>query len=99
MTEPNSPIASSTLEYLRPAPERVPQAPKPRYWLHMVLLLATCFTTLVVGARINPEFTFGSRFSSIDKMEAVDAQTFRIRFKTCAKSAFPFYWLHTRGHN
>jgi len=30
--------------------------PKPRYWLHAVLLLATIFTTLVVGARMQFNF-------------------------------------------
>jgi len=33
-------------------PAYVPRAPKPRYWLHALLLLATCFTTLVTGARM-----------------------------------------------
>jgi membrane-associated protease RseP (regulator of RpoE activity) len=37
-------------------PEWVPRRPRPRYWLHALLLLATCFTTLVVGARL--EFNF-----------------------------------------
>src|SRR5712671_3551907 len=56
MSEPNSPVASSTLEYFRPVPDRVPRAPKPRYWLHILLLLATCFTTLVMGARMQYNF-------------------------------------------
>jgi membrane-associated protease RseP (regulator of RpoE activity) len=66
MTEPNSPVASSTLEYLRPAPERIPRAPKPRYWLHIVLLLATCFTTLVMGARMQYNFQHGLPALSFD---------------------------------
>jgi membrane-associated protease RseP (regulator of RpoE activity) len=33
--------------------------PKPRYWLHIVLLLATIFTTLVVGARMEWNFLQG----------------------------------------
>ena len=56
MSEPNSPVASSTFEYFRPVPDRVPRAPKPRYWLHILLLLATCFTTLVMGARMQYNF-------------------------------------------
>ena len=31
-------------------------APGPRYWLHGLLLLATCFTTMVVGARMEFDF-------------------------------------------
>jgi len=56
MSEPSPPIPSSTLEYYYalPLPEGPP--PRERYWLHVLLLIATCFTTLVVGARM--EFNF-----------------------------------------
>ena len=56
MSEPNSPIPSSTLEYYDalPVPEWKP--PRPRYWLHASLLLATGFTTLVVGAHMQFNF-------------------------------------------
>jgi membrane-associated protease RseP (regulator of RpoE activity) len=56
MSEPSSPIPTSTLEYQQrlPLPEGPP--PRERYWLHALLLLATVFTTLVVGARM--EFNF-----------------------------------------
>jgi len=30
--------------------------PRPRYWLHVLLFLATCFTTLVMGARMQYNF-------------------------------------------
>src|SRR6202521_4757467 len=50
------PPVSSTTDYYRPVEVFVVQPPKQRYWLHVVLLLATCFTTLVVGARM--EFNF-----------------------------------------
>ena len=56
MSEPTPPIASPTIEYFRPAPAWVPRAPKQRYWLHLLLLLATCFTTLVMGARMQYNF-------------------------------------------
>jgi len=56
MSEPTPSTTSSTLEYFQPIPERVPSAPKPRYWLHILLLLATCFTTLVMGARMEYNF-------------------------------------------
>jgi membrane-associated protease RseP (regulator of RpoE activity) len=56
MSELNSPIPTSTLEYYRPLPRPVGRPPRERYWLHVLLLLATAFTTLVVGARM--EFSF-----------------------------------------
>jgi membrane-associated protease RseP (regulator of RpoE activity) len=56
MAEPTPPTASSTLEYYRPVPEWAPSPPKPRYWLHVLLLLVTCFTTLVMGARMQHNF-------------------------------------------
>ena len=59
MPEPTPPTASSTLEYQRPLQQWVPSPPKPRYWLHVLLLLATCFTTLVMGARMEYNFQHG----------------------------------------
>lgn len=66
MSEPSAPIPSSTLEcyYALPLPEG--PRPRERYWLHLSLLVATCFTTLIVGARMQfnflhnvPAFTAG----------------------------------------
>jgi len=56
MSEPKFPIPTSTLEYPQelPAPQGSP--PRPRYWLHMLLLAATCFTTLLTGARMQYNF-------------------------------------------
>jgi membrane-associated protease RseP (regulator of RpoE activity) len=66
MSEPNSPIPISTIEYSLPLEVPQWQPPRERYWLHGLLLLATCFTTLVVGARMEfnflhnyPPFAFG----------------------------------------
>lgn len=66
MSEPNSPIPTSTIEYSLPLEMTHWQPPRERYWLHALLLLATCFTTLVVGARMEfnflhniPQFAFG----------------------------------------
>jgi Peptidase family M50 len=59
MSEPTPPMASSTLEYYRAIPMAEPRVPKPRYWLHVLLLLATCFTTLVTGARMQYNFEHG----------------------------------------
>ncbi len=56
MSEPGPPIPTSTVEFYHVLPE--PEGPPPRehYWLHGLLLIATVFTTLVVGARM--EFNF-----------------------------------------
>jgi membrane-associated protease RseP (regulator of RpoE activity) len=50
------PPPSSTTEYYRPMEVFVVQPRRPRYWLHALLLLATVFTTLVVGARMEYNF-------------------------------------------
>src|SRR5579862_5709483 len=61
--------SSSTLEYYVPLPAPVGTPPRERYWLHVLLLLATVFTTLVVGARLQfnflhnlPQFAAGDGF-------------------------------------
>jgi len=66
MSEPNSPIPTSTLEYYYALPISEAAEQRPRYWLHVLLLIATGFTTLVVGARMQfnflhnlPPFTAG----------------------------------------
>jgi membrane-associated protease RseP (regulator of RpoE activity) len=63
MSEPSFPesslplsSSSTTIEYYHALPVPEGAAPSERYWLHGLLLLATCFTTLVVGARM--EFNF-----------------------------------------
>jgi membrane-associated protease RseP (regulator of RpoE activity) len=50
------PPTSSTTDFYRPVEVVVVPPLKRRYWLHILLLLATVFTTLVVGARM--EFNF-----------------------------------------
>lgn len=59
MPEPTPPFLPPALEPHRPVPEWVRFPPKPRYWLHILLLLATCFTTLVMGARMEYNFQHG----------------------------------------
>jgi membrane-associated protease RseP (regulator of RpoE activity) len=59
MSEPTPPAASSTIEYLRPIPMYAARQPRQRYWLHGLLLLLTCFTTLVVGAHMQHNFALG----------------------------------------
>ena len=64
MSEP-TPIASSTVEYMRPIPAYTAREPRQRYWLHALLLLLTCFTTLVMGARMQYNFQQGQPALSI----------------------------------
>jgi membrane-associated protease RseP (regulator of RpoE activity) len=47
---------SGTSEYYTPLEVYVAPPLKPRYWLHLLLLLLTIFTTLVVGARMEYNF-------------------------------------------
>jgi membrane-associated protease RseP (regulator of RpoE activity) len=55
MSELNSPLPTSTIGYYRPLPPPA-RPPRDRYWLHILLLLATVFTTLVVGSRMEYGF-------------------------------------------
>jgi membrane-associated protease RseP (regulator of RpoE activity) len=50
------PPTSSTVEYYRPIDIVYEPPPKQRYWLHILLLLLTIGTTLVVGARMQYNF-------------------------------------------
>ena len=73
--------SSSTTEYYRPVEVFVVQPPKQRYWLHIVLLLATVFTTLVVGARM--EFNFQhdqpAFYSDADSFSSIFPLTWALR--------------------
>src|SRR3984957_15672384 len=60
MSEINPLIPTSTLEYYQPLPARMGRQARERYWLHALLLVATCFTTLGVGAGM--EFNFLNNF-------------------------------------
>ena len=55
MSDPTPPF-SATYEVPQPVEIYVVPRPRRRYWLHALLLVATVFTTLVVGARM--EFNF-----------------------------------------
>jgi hypothetical protein len=59
MSEPTPAFPTSTAEYYRPIPVYLAPRPKQRYWLHGILLLATVFTTLVVGANMQSNFDRG----------------------------------------
>src|SRR5579864_2448707 len=66
MSEPTPPIVSPSSGYERPVPVYVAHQPKQRYWLHAILLLLTCFTTLVVGARMEFNFLHSRPVFSLD---------------------------------
>ena len=55
MSDPNPLLSAPATEYLSPE-VFVVQPFKQRYWLHILLLLATVFTTLVVGAKMEYDF-------------------------------------------
>jgi hypothetical protein len=50
------PPAPAEIEPVATPPMIYFSRPKQRYWLHILLLVATCFTTLVVGARMQYDF-------------------------------------------
>lgn len=56
MSEPSFSSPTSTVEYYQSPPLPEGEPPRPRYWLHGLLLLATVFTTLVVGAHMQFNF-------------------------------------------
>jgi membrane-associated protease RseP (regulator of RpoE activity) len=51
---------------MRPMPVYAARQPRQRYWLHALLLLATCFTTLVMGARMQYNFQNGQPALSLE---------------------------------
>ena len=55
MSDLTPPLSAPTAEYL-PAETYIIQPPKQRYWLHILLFVATIFTTLVVGAKMEFDF-------------------------------------------
>jgi peptidase M50-like protein len=83
MSEPNSPIPVSTLEYPQRLPEPVGRPPRKRYWLHALLLLATCFTTLVTGARMQYNFVHNLPALSLSEQSA---------------DLFPVGWIFSDPH-
>jgi membrane-associated protease RseP (regulator of RpoE activity) len=98
--------SSSTTDYYRPVEVFVVQPPKQRYWLHIVLLLATIFTTLVVGARM--EFNFQHNqpvfYSGDDGLSAIFPLTWALQSShillgvpfSC--TLILFFLAHEMGH-
>jgi membrane-associated protease RseP (regulator of RpoE activity) len=56
MSDPIPSIAYPPADESRPAVQWVPRPSGQIYWLHALLLVLTCFTTLVVGARMQANF-------------------------------------------
>jgi membrane-associated protease RseP (regulator of RpoE activity) len=59
MSDPISSSPAPTVEYSAPVQVWVTPPPRPRYWLHGLLLLLTFFTTLVVGSHMQYNFDHG----------------------------------------
>jgi membrane-associated protease RseP (regulator of RpoE activity) len=70
---------------MRPIPLSQPRVPRQRYWLHALLLLATCFTTLVMGARMQYNFQHGQAALSLSD-EPIDGE--QVPF-------FPAGWIYS----
>jgi membrane-associated protease RseP (regulator of RpoE activity) len=71
-------------------PEWAPSRPKPRYWLHILLLLATCFTTLVMGARMQYNFRHNRPALSLSDEPIIDESGRREPV-----SLFPYEWARS----
>ncbi len=56
MSEPELPVSSPAPEVFRPIEVIVVRPARPRYWLHLLLLLLTFLTTTIVGAQLQSNF-------------------------------------------
>jgi membrane-associated protease RseP (regulator of RpoE activity) len=59
MSEPEIPLAPIVPETFRPIEVIVVRPSRPRYWLHLLLLLLTFLTTSIVGAQLQTNFDSG----------------------------------------
>jgi membrane-associated protease RseP (regulator of RpoE activity) len=66
MSDPIPSLAYPSADESRPVVQWVPRPPRQVYWLHALLLLVTCFTTLVVGARMETNFWLDKPAFSLD---------------------------------
>lgn len=106
MSEPNSPIPTSTLEYYQPLPARIERRPPERYWLHALLLVATIFTTLVVGARMefnflnnSPQFAYNGEWLPFFPLGWVVAEPSRLLLGIPFSATLLFIlFAHEMGH-
>jgi membrane-associated protease RseP (regulator of RpoE activity) len=106
MAEPNSPIPTSTIEYQQPLPVREYRQVEQRYWLHALLLAATCFTTMVVGARMEfnflhnlPLFSVGDEWVPFFPLAWVLAQPARLLYGIpFSATLLTILFAHEMGH-
>lgn len=56
MSDPTPAVPQSTVDYYAPMPVLLAPPRRQRYWLHAILLVATIFTTLVVGSHFQYNF-------------------------------------------
>ncbi|HEY6769858.1 MAG TPA: site-2 protease family protein [Candidatus Sulfotelmatobacter sp.] len=104
MPEPDLPLAVSNPEYLLPAVTWV-ERPKQRYWVHGLLLLLTCFTTLVMGARMQYNFQHNLPVFSLEDNSAPFFPWKWIFYREGIRMGFPFaatlmliLMAHEMGH-
>jgi membrane-associated protease RseP (regulator of RpoE activity) len=90
MSEPTPPATSATLEDYRPMPVPEWRPPRQRYWLHALLLLATCFSTLVVGARMQHNFALGRPAFLIDGSDSFFGMPWALRDPARLLLGIPF---------
>lgn len=106
MSELNFPIPTSTHEYYRPLPPPLGGRSRQLYWLHALLLVGTCFTTLVVGARMEfnflhnlPPFVAGDEWIPFFPLRWVLAQPSRLLLGIPFSGTLLFILLaHEMGH-
>jgi len=106
MSAPPTPVPSSTLEHYQPLPLPEGSPPSERYWLHGLLLLATIFTTMVVGARMQfnfqhnvPPFTPGNETIPFFDIRWALAQPSRLLLGIPFSATLLFILLaHEMGH-
>ena len=106
MSEPNSPIPISTIEYDQALPVHEYRPVEQRYWLHALLLVATCFTTMVVGARMEfnflhnlPRFSWGDEWVPFFPLGWVLAQPSRLLLGIPFSSTLlTILFAHEMGH-
>jgi membrane-associated protease RseP (regulator of RpoE activity) len=103
MPEPSLPF-TATPDYSLPEPTWVGE-PRQRYWLHGLLLLLTCFTTLVVGARMQYNFQHNQSVFSLDDNSAPLFPAHWILHPTLLLQGLPFaatlmliLMAHEMGH-
>src|SRR6202008_1724204 len=76
MSDPSPAFPTSTAEYYRPMPVYLAPRPKQRYWLNGILLLATVFTTLVVGSHF--QYNYLHQLSALAQADDSDVPLFPI---------------------